>query len=239
MLDHDQIQAALSARLDGEPAGIPDDVVDAHVAGCAECRAFWERALTLNQTLDLAGMQNNRREELEAPDLSEVILAGVEPEWRRRAGTRLLGLSLSRVLLVLLGVVWVGWSVRFLGDAGGLTTLGPDGRTLTPDSDPRSARLLVEGAAFRLALAFGVLTAAWKPKLVSGMLPIVGALWTFLLGFTVRDIIIGVAGTGQIFSLALLLVTLLTMGWAWLTDQGHLRLRSAWRELAARPGHVG
>ncbi len=238
MLDHDQVQAALSARLDGEPTGISDDVVDAHVAGCAECRAFWERALTLGQTLDLAGMQDSRREELAAPDLSEVILAGVEPQWRRSANTRFIGLALSRVLLVLIGVIWVVWSVRLLGDAGGLTPMGADGRTLTPDADPRSARLMAEGAAFRLALAFGVFTAAWKPGLVSGMLPIVGALWTFLLGFTVRDVIVGAATGGQIAGLVLLLATAATLAWAWLTDHGYLQLRSAWRQLGAQPSRL-
>ncbi|AGF71895.1 zf-HC2 domain-containing protein [Corynebacterium halotolerans] len=238
MLDHDQVQAALSARLDGEPSGLPDDVVDAHVAGCGECRAFWERSLTLNHTLSLAGMQDSQREELTAPDLSETILAGVEPEWRRSANVRFIGLSVSRVLLVLIGVAYVVWSVRLLGATGGLTAVGSDGATLAPDADPQRAQLLAEGAAFRLALAFGLFTAAWKPRLVVGMLPVVGALWTFMFGFTIRDVIVGTAGGGQVVGLVLLLVTALAMGWVWLTDHGYLQLRSAWRELGARPNRL-
>ena len=98
--------------------------------------------------------------------------------------------------------------------------------------------MLAEGAAFRLALAFGVFTAAWKPGLVGGMLPIVGALWTFLLGFTVRDVIVGAATGGQVAGLVLLLVTAATLAWVLLTDHGYLQLRSAWRQLGAQPSRL-
>ena len=44
MIDCARVQAALSARLDGEDKGVPDDVVDAHLSGCVECQAFFEQA---------------------------------------------------------------------------------------------------------------------------------------------------------------------------------------------------
>ncbi|MFJ7273717.1 zf-HC2 domain-containing protein [Kitasatospora sp. NPDC098663] len=39
-----QFRTALSARLDGEPTGLPDGRLDGHVARCAGCRAWLERA---------------------------------------------------------------------------------------------------------------------------------------------------------------------------------------------------
>ena len=43
MIGHEDIQDELSARLDGEPGRLPDDVVEAHLAACERCRAFYER----------------------------------------------------------------------------------------------------------------------------------------------------------------------------------------------------
>ncbi|WP_380281023.1 zf-HC2 domain-containing protein [Kitasatospora purpeofusca] len=52
-----QLRTALSARLDGEPAGVPDRRLDRHVARCAACREWLERAEKLRgpQLADAAG----------------------------------------------------------------------------------------------------------------------------------------------------------------------------------------
>ncbi|WP_406206307.1 zf-HC2 domain-containing protein [Kitasatospora sp. NBC_01560] len=39
-----QFRTALSARLDGEPAGVPDRRLDKHVARCEACREWLGRA---------------------------------------------------------------------------------------------------------------------------------------------------------------------------------------------------
>ncbi|MFJ4187101.1 zf-HC2 domain-containing protein [Kitasatospora sp. NPDC089509] len=39
-----QFRTALSARLDGEPSGLPGTRVDRHLARCAGCRDWLERA---------------------------------------------------------------------------------------------------------------------------------------------------------------------------------------------------
>ena len=236
MVDHDRVQAALSARLDGEPAPLPDDVVDAHVAECEQCAAFWEQSLALSRTLSFAEPADGG---MTPPDLSEVIIAGVEPEWRRTANARAVGLALARILIIISGIAWVVWSLQLLGDAGGLTAVTSggqaDGQILAPDADPRSAGLLVDAAAHRLGIAFGLFAVAWKPRLVSGMLPVVGALWMFLFGFTVRDMVLGTVESGQYLGLLLLLVTLAAMAWAWLSHHGYVILRAGWRELGATP----
>ncbi|MEV6973127.1 zf-HC2 domain-containing protein [Kitasatospora sp. NPDC093806] len=46
-----QLRTALSARLDGEPAGVPDRRLDKHVARCAACRDWLERAERLRGPL--------------------------------------------------------------------------------------------------------------------------------------------------------------------------------------------
>ncbi|MFF8770929.1 zf-HC2 domain-containing protein [Kitasatospora sp. NPDC015120] len=46
-----QLRTALSARLDGEPAGVPDRRLDKHVARCAVCREWLERAERLRTPL--------------------------------------------------------------------------------------------------------------------------------------------------------------------------------------------
>ncbi|MFC5662214.1 zf-HC2 domain-containing protein [Kitasatospora misakiensis] len=53
----EQLRTALSARLDGEPAGVPDRRLDKHVARCATCRDWLERAERLRGPLlaDRAG----------------------------------------------------------------------------------------------------------------------------------------------------------------------------------------
>ncbi|MBV6697281.1 zf-HC2 domain-containing protein [Kitasatospora aureofaciens] len=49
-----QFRTALSARLDGEPAGLPDGRLDKHVARCAGCRDWLERAERLRGRVGVA-----------------------------------------------------------------------------------------------------------------------------------------------------------------------------------------
>ncbi|MFF7459020.1 zf-HC2 domain-containing protein [Kitasatospora sp. NPDC008115] len=46
-----QLRTALSARLDGEPAGVPDRRLDGHLARCTACREWLERAERLRGPL--------------------------------------------------------------------------------------------------------------------------------------------------------------------------------------------
>lgn len=224
MLECQEVQGALSARLDGEPTGLPEDVIDAHVANCAECQAFYQQAIRLQQTLTPA---RPVIEEEQTPDLSEVILAGVEPQWRQRAASRALGLAVTRLLLVVLGLCYVIWSVVLLGQTPGAADVR--------DADGSYSELLVEAAAFRLALGAGLFFAAWRPRLVVGMLPIVGAVWMFTAGFAARDVVLGVISTSQVVHLGLLLVTVLVLAWSWLNNYGFAAFRDTWDTLSARP----
>ncbi|MEU7161515.1 zf-HC2 domain-containing protein [Streptomyces chrestomyceticus] len=49
-----RVRTAVSARLDGEelPPGVTGGLLDAHLAGCADCRLWSERASALDGLLD-------------------------------------------------------------------------------------------------------------------------------------------------------------------------------------------
>lgn len=157
MISHDEVQAALSARIDGEQVQLDDAVVDAHLASCAECRQFWDRSLALASRLKTA-----RGEIAQAPpDLSEVILAGVSDPWRAMAQRRIVTLGIGRVALVTMALVWAVWAVRLVA---------------TP-----------EEAAVRFGIALALGMTAWRPGQVPGVLLVVGTMFTFTAGFAVRD----------------------------------------------------
>jgi predicted anti-sigma-YlaC factor YlaD len=51
----DRFREAISARIDGEDPGLPDDVLDAHLEACADCRAWQQRAHTVTRYARLGG----------------------------------------------------------------------------------------------------------------------------------------------------------------------------------------
>ncbi|MBV2156374.1 zf-HC2 domain-containing protein [Kitasatospora sp. SUK 42] len=66
-----QFRTALSARLDGEPSGLPGIRLDKHLARCPGCREWCERAERLRDQVAAA-----------APD-------GPSPDWSARLLARL------------------------------------------------------------------------------------------------------------------------------------------------------
>ncbi|MFP7366506.1 zf-HC2 domain-containing protein [Corynebacterium callunae] len=219
MVDCSAIQAALSARLDGEPAGIPDEIIDAHLANCADCRNFYERAAQLNRMLNFSVTPTT------PPDLSEIILAEVEPAWRRHANARVVWTILSRAAAVALAVLYLAWGINMLGEA----------TSISIQEDPFSSRLIAEGAALRIGLAVGLGFAAWRPRLSAGLLPVFATMWTFSMGFAAQDLVSGRADFDTVSSLILLFIStaVLFIGWINTLDNGTL-LRT-WRSINATP----
>src|SRR3954464_9110154 len=68
-----QIHQAISARLDGEDPGLDDATVYAHLATCAECRAFAHSSETLHRRVRLAPAPT-------VPDLTPSILTAIGAE---------------------------------------------------------------------------------------------------------------------------------------------------------------
>lgn len=210
MISHEEVQAALSARIDGEPAGLDDAIVDAHLSGCAECRAFLDRSLALARELHggtdgpMAPPQN----------LSAVILAGVDDEWRRFARRRELGMAVGRLLLGAMAVVWVLWAVRLI---------------LAGGEEP----IVASAASVRFGVALALGFTAWRPQQIPGVLLIVGTMFTFTVGFAVRDAVLGM-GEFELASVLIPLLSLLALVWTWVADRGGA-VRRAWQLLDARP----
>ena len=228
MLNHDQVQEALSARMDGEDYDLEDDVIDTHIAHCEKCKAFQERASKL--TFALAPQTPLEPSQ----ELAENILAQVEPEWRRVSGGRLASLAGARVALVVLAITFVIWAVTLIIASGPFTGVAEGGAMLNPDSNPVEAEHLIEAAALRLGLAGGMFFSAWRPNLIGGLLPVVGTAFFFLTGFAMRDIALDTLSTSQVYTLCGLGIALAVMVWTWLADRGYF-IRHMWKNLSADP----
>ena len=85
-----------------------------------------------------------------------------------------------------------------------------------PSADPHLATALMEGAALRAGVSLGLLTAAWRPYWAAGVMPVVGAMGMFLTGFTIRDVVLGVATGEQILLIGMLIISALATAWLWL-----------------------
>lgn len=210
MVSHEEVQAALSARIDGEKAELDDAIVDAHVSGCAECRAFLDRSLALSQSL------GGGTDDAMAPpqDLSAVILAGVDNEWRRFARRREIGMAVGRLMLGAMAVVWVLWAVRLILSGG---------------EEP----VVASAASVRFGVALALGFTAWRPRQIPGVLLIVGTMFTFTVGFAVRDFVLG-TGAFELAGVLIPLLSLVALVWTWVADRGGA-LRRAWQLLDARP----
>lgn len=188
MVDHGDIQAALSARIDGEDSHLDDDIVDAHLAECSECQKFWEQSLRMSRSLNVAG-------DMTPPeDLTELIYAGVEPEFQRVSARRVLLMSICRVVLVLLAVIYLVWAGRILGTD-------------------------LESASVRVGIAASLLFVSWKPSQIPGVLLIIGAMFGFSIGFAVLEAITG--GQAPWVQLLTLLFTCGVLVAMWVVDYGN------------------
>ncbi|MGV0345499.1 zf-HC2 domain-containing protein [Corynebacterium coyleae] len=210
MLSHEEVQAALSARIDGEPAGIDDAVVDAHLASCDECQAFLDQALVLSHEF----VPQERPAMAPPQDLSEVILASVDDEWRKLSQRRAFGLAIGRTLLFAMAVAWVLWAISLIV-AGG--------------EEP----VVASSASVRLGVALALAFTAWKPRQIPGVLLIVGSMFTFTVGFAVRDAVLG-AGEFEPAAVFIPFVSVIALVWTWFADRGG-EVRRAWRILGANP----
>ena len=214
MVSHEEVQAALSARIDGEKAELDDAIVDAHVSGCAECRAFLDRSLALSESLSQP-LSGDTDDAMAPPqDLSSAILAGVDNEWRRFARRREIGMAVGRLMLGAMAVVWVLWAVRLILSGG---------------EEP----VVASSASVRFGVALALGFTAWRPQQIPGVLLIVGTMFTFTVGFAVRDFVLG-TGAFELAGVLIPLMSLVALVWTWVADRGGA-LRRAWQLLDASP----
>lgn len=167
-------------------------------------------------------------------DLTETILAGVEPEWRRRSSSRRAWLTAGRVALAVLAVAYAAWAIATVGSTSGVAEVSTDTHVLAPSAQPEYMALIVQTAGLRFAIAIGLALCSWRPSLISGFLLVPTAMTAFLIGFVVRDAVLGWLVPEQLTTLLVLAITVFALGGTWLAGHGYA-LRAAWRALSAEP----
>jgi predicted anti-sigma-YlaC factor YlaD len=199
-MDCERCRAAISATLDGEEPGLPEEVVRAHVDGCAECRQFAADAAALHRTTRVAPATP-------VPDLTAAILRSIgdEPVVVERDDRT----DFLRIALAIVAVIQLTMAIPalVLGDDAGLPT--------------HVARHL---GSFALALGVGLLFVAWRPDRAAGLLPVVAAVVVCLVGSSVLDIVQGRAAPGGEVSHATELVGLVAV---WLLARTHQPLTAS------------
>ncbi|AGZ38527.1 hypothetical protein AFR_01190 [Actinoplanes friuliensis DSM 7358] len=162
----------LSAQLDGEDDPADRARVDEHLAGCAGCRQWLERAATVNR-LTRTGLV------ADVPDLSAAILAALPaaPERkRRRLGVGPLYVALAAVgaVQLILGLAQVGGGASSLHVHTGL--------------DATPGHLWHESAAWNVAVGAGFLFIALRRSRPTGLVPMLTAFVGMLLLLSVNDL---------------------------------------------------
>jgi predicted anti-sigma-YlaC factor YlaD len=198
-------QHAISARLDGEDAGIDAATLAGHLATCSACRNWEADVVSLTRSVRVASADP-------IPDLTPAILAAIGQE---PAPSRLDPTALRWGLAAVALVQFVMAISTLLFGTNGMT-----------------GHLTRDVGSFDLALAVGFVYAAWRPFRAYGMLPIVGALVACLAVTTTVDLTEGRAGAG---AEAAHLLDLIGLAFLWLVTRtpvaniggGRHRLRSA------------
>ena len=169
-----QIRDALSARLDGEDPGVEEVALYAHLAACQGCRSFAHDAEVLHRAVRLEPAPA-------IPDLAPAVLAAIGEDTRASTRTDHAAASshdlfqVLRWVLVALAVLQIAVAIpALLGSDAGLPV--------------HTARDL---GSFDLALGIGFLFAAWRPRHIGGMLPVVCAVVVCLALSSLLDVVSG------------------------------------------------
>ena len=158
---------AVSAGLDGESPGIPQQWVDEHLAGCAACRGWAEAAAEVTRRARLTPV-------VAVPDVTAAVLAQL-PGARARRRPRSWAEAGLRVALLLTGLGQLVLGIPSLEGAGHAGMAMP-------------VHLSHETGAWNLALAACFLGVAALPRLAAGSLPFLLPFTALLSWVTVGDL---------------------------------------------------
>ena len=146
-MECDRFQQAISARLDGEAIGLEAAVLEHRLSTCSACRNWQDDAATVTRAVRVGSADA-------ISDLTPAILAAIEQE---RVPMR------HKVVMLRVALGLVALVSMFLGF-----------RDLVIDKlDVHAGRDL---ASFNVALAVGLLCAAWRPVRAYGVFPLAAAL---------------------------------------------------------------
>ena len=169
----DQYREALSAELDGEPHGVPEDALSGHLSGCSACREWFGHAARVTRVVRLAPAAP-------MPDLAPAVLAtlpALSPTRRRSFAGARAGLVVIAFLQALLA--WSG--------------------ALTGQDDMATGHVAHEVGAWNLALAVAFLTVATRPKAADALVAPVGVFVAVLAVVAASDAAAGDLAVGRLF----------------------------------------
>ncbi len=164
-------QEAISAYVDGEDPGVALPAIEHHLAACSSCRMFSEVVVDLNRLVRMAPAEQIADRTAE---IVRMLTAQRPPTWRRWL---LLG---ARTGLVVVALVQLAVAVSVLVFGEGHVPV----------------HIARELGAFDLALAVGLLVAAWQPRRAFGLLPMAVALAAALWTGSAWDLLSGHTTTG-------------------------------------------
>jgi predicted anti-sigma-YlaC factor YlaD len=179
----DEIRAALSARLDNEDEGVPPGAAAAHLADCADCRAWLTGGEYVTRML--------RASQAELPvDRTDAIVAAVAADQagrQCRPASTMAAEDPARQRMLRVGVAGFAVAQLVLAVPALLAGLGME----------PSTHLDHEFGAFDATIATVFLLAAWRPALARAYVPVAFALAALLLTTSVLDIVRGVVPIGH------------------------------------------
>jgi predicted anti-sigma-YlaC factor YlaD len=194
----EDVQVAMSARLDGEDPGVPVEAIDSHVAGCPTCTAWLGTADRIRaETRWSVGTAPDRTEAIMAAVAADAIVAAQVSRHRAAAEAH----ARRQVLRVGVGLA----ALLQLGLA--LPTLV--GAFLAGPSGAHTGR---EMASFDVAVAVGFLLAAYRPARARAFVPVALVLAACLAITSGVDLVRGVTNLAHEFGH---LVALVQAGLLW------------------------
>ncbi|WP_209306324.1 zf-HC2 domain-containing protein [Blastococcus sp. CT_GayMR19] len=181
------VREALSARLDGEPLGMPEEALDQHLAACAPCVQWAESAAVVTRRARLA-------EAPQVPDLTAVVLTALPRELPGAAAAARSRLADATVRLALL--------------ATAVAQAGLAWPALSSGAAAMSAPVHVahETGAWNLAVAAAFLAVSAAPRLAVGGLPFLATFAALLVPVTLADLAAGHVHADRAVAHLLLLV---------------------------------
>jgi predicted anti-sigma-YlaC factor YlaD len=165
----DGIREAISARIDGEDPGVPDGAIEAHLAVCAACRSWQQRAHAMTRRARLGGRFLER-------DLTARVLAAIPPESAPRRRRFWGGGVARRAGLAAVAAAQLAITIPLL-------ILGHD-----HDAGLHAAHEL---GSFDLALAIAFAVGAVRPALSAGLAWPCGFAAAGLAGTAIADLLGG------------------------------------------------
>jgi predicted anti-sigma-YlaC factor YlaD len=193
------VREALSARLDGEPLGMPDDSLDQHLSGCSACAGWADAAAVLTRRARLAAAP-------EVPDLTCAVLAALPRELPGAAAAARSQLADTAVRLALLVVAAAQAGLAWPALVSGAAAM----------SAP--VHIAHETGAWNLAVAAAFLAVAAAPRLAAGALPFLATFAALLAPVTLADLAAGHVHADRAMAHVLLLVGVVlvaTAAWRW------------------------